>query len=89
MEMLNKFNSCFPDSKYREISPYYSGDDHAKYQNSKSPINTKILTFDEIKSTSNRIGWIIPNNYIAIDLDDKVEAAKLYNILIFYKVNFV
>lgn len=87
--MLNKFNSCFPDSKYREISPYYSGDDHAKYQNSKSPINTKILTFDEIKSTSNRIGWIIPNNYIAIDLDDKVEAAKLYNILIFYKVNFV
>ena len=44
MEMLNKFNSCFPDSKYREISPYYSGDDHAKYQNSKSPINTKILS---------------------------------------------
>lgn len=88
-EYLKKFNECFPDSKYREVNRYYSGDDHSIYQRSKAPINTKILSFDEIKNTENRIGWIIPRDYIAIDLDDKLEASKLYNVLTFFKVNFI
>jgi hypothetical protein len=56
MDNLLKFNECFPGSKFREIGPYYNGSDHTEYQKSKAPINTEILTFDEIKNTSNRIG---------------------------------
>lgn len=86
MDNLLKFNTCFPDSKYREIGAYYTGNDHVEYQRSKAPLNSNILSFDEIKNTSNRIGWIIPKEYIAIDLDNKLEAAKLFEVLQFFKV---
>ena len=86
---LEKFNECFPNSKYREIAPRYIGEDNSEYQKSKAPLNSKILSFDEIKNTPNRIGWIVPKDYIAVDLDDRIEASKLYSILQFYKVNFV
>lgn len=89
MDNLLKFNECFPGSKYREIAPYYEGTDHTLYQKSKAPMDTNTYTFDEIKNTKNRIGWIVPKQYIAVDLDDTLEAAKLYNILTFYKVNCV
>lgn len=89
MENLIKFNKCFPDSKYRKIAPYYEGDNHSEYQRSKAPVDTKIYTFDEIKNTKNRIGWIVPKEYIAVDLDDLSEAAKLYNILSYFKVKCV
>ena len=56
MKNLLEFNKCFPDSKYREIGPYYSGDNHTEYQRNKAPINTSVLSFDEIKNTPNRIG---------------------------------
>lgn len=88
MKNLVEFNKCFPDSKYREIGPYYSGDNHTEYQRSKAPINTSILSFEEIKNTPNRIGWIIPKEYIAIDLDNKLEAAKLYNVLQHFNVSY-
>lgn len=86
---LIQFNECFPDSRYREIGPYYTGTEHSEYQKSKAPINTKILTFDEIKETKNRIGWIVPKDYIAVDVDNKIEASKLYNVLLHYKTKFV
>lgn len=89
MNNLELFNKLFPNSKYREVNPYYGGEDHSAYQRSKAPMNTKVLSFDEIKNTPNRIGWIIPSEYIAVDLDNKVEAAKLYNILTYYKIKCV
>ena len=46
---LEKFNECFPNSKYREIAPRYIGEDNSEYQKSKAPLNSKILSFDEIK----------------------------------------
>lgn len=89
MDNLLKFNSCFPNSKFREIGAYYHGEDHTEYQRSKAPINSDVLSFDEIKTTTNRIGWIIPKEYIAIDLDDKLEAAKLFEVLQYFNVTCV
>ena len=47
-EQLLKFNTQFPDSRYREINAQYVGpmeteDERKKYQESKRPINTKAL----------------------------------------------
>ena len=58
---LLKFNEQFPNSKYREINPQYTGpmetaEDKDNYQKSKRPINSKLVTFDEIKDTKNRSG---------------------------------
>ena len=45
---LLKFNEVFPNSKYREINPQYTGpketaEDMENYQKSKRPINSKLL----------------------------------------------
>jgi putative DNA primase/helicase len=90
---LLEFNKQFPNSKYREIHAQYIGDitnddEREKYQKSKAPINTKILSFDEIKDTKNRIGWIVPNDYIVIDIDNKTNARIVFDILQASKINF-
>lgn len=90
---LLKFNETFPNSKYREIHPQYTGpidteDGLSQYQKSKSPLNAKVLSFDEIKNTSNRIGWIVPKDYIVVDIDNKLNAAKLFDILQGLKIKF-
>ena len=90
---LLKFNEMFPDSKYREIRPQYTGpivtdEDREKYQKSKAPMNTKILSFDEIKNTKNRIGWIVPKDYIVIDIDCKTNAKVAFDILQGLKIKF-
>ena len=74
-------------TKYREIHAL-SSDNKQEYQSSKSPINDKILTFDQIKDTKNRVGWIVPNDYIVIDLDSKKDASIVYEILSKSKCNF-
>ena len=38
------------------------------YQKSKRPINSKLLSFDEIKNTTNRVGWWVPKEYVVIDI---------------------
>lgn len=90
---FENFNSVFPNSKYREINKQYTDeiitkDDHQKYQDSKRPINTKILTFDEIKNTTNRVGWIVPKDYIVIDIDNKNTARIVFDILQATKIKF-
>lgn len=90
---LLKFNEQFPNSKYREIHAQYVGpmetpEDKEKYQKSKAPINTKILSFDEIKDTKNRIGWIVPKEYIVIDVDNKNNARVIFDILQALKIKF-
>ena len=73
-EQLLKFNEQFPDSLYREIHAQYTGpmksdEDLKKYQKSKAPINTATVPFEKIKDTKNRIGWIVPEDYIVVDID--------------------
>lgn len=85
-EELLLFNDQFPNSKYREIHPQFIGDinnenDRKKYQNSKAPINANILSFKDIKNTENRIGWIVPKEYIVIDIDNKTNARYIFDIL--------
>lgn len=83
---LIKFNEMFPNSKYREIHPQYTGpmeteQDKANYQKSKRPINDKLLSFDEIKDTKNRVGWWVPKEYVVIDIDNKTNAKIVFDIL--------
>lgn len=85
-EQLLKFNEQFPNSKYREINPQYIGpmdtaEDRDNYQKSKRPINSKLVTFEEIKDTKNRIGWWVPKEYIVIDIDNKANAKIVFDIL--------
>lgn len=92
-EQLLEFDKQFPDSKYREIHAQYTGpietpEDKEKYQKSKAPINAKIVSFDEIKNTQNRIGWIVPKDYIVIDIDNKTNARIVFDILQALKIKF-
>jgi putative DNA primase/helicase len=87
------FNEQFPNSKYREIHAQYTGpvttpEEKEKYQRSKAPINTKILSFDEIKNTNNRVGWIVPSEYIVIDIDNKQNARIVFDVLQALKIKF-
>lgn len=90
---LLKFNEAFPNSKYREIYAQYTGpmetaEEKELYQKSKRPINSKLLTFDEIKDTENRIGWWVPKEYIVIDIDNKINAKIVFDILQDKKIKF-
>lgn len=90
---LMQFNEQFPNSKFREICPQYVGpmetaEDKEQYQKSKRPINSKLLSFDEIKDTKNRIGWWVPKEYIVIDIDNKVNAKIVFDILQARKIKF-
>lgn len=90
---LLEFNEQFPNSKYREIYAQYTGpitnqEEKEKYQRSKAPINAKILSFDEIKNTSNRVGWIVPSDYIVIDIDNKQNARIVFDVLQALKIKF-
>lgn len=90
---LLEFDKQFPNSKYREIKPQYTGpmetdEDREKYQKSKAPLNTTILSFDDIKNTKNRIGWIVPKDYIVIDIDNKSNARIVFDILQAFKIKF-
>lgn len=90
---LLEFDKQFPNSKYREIHAQYKGpmetqEDKEKYQKSKAPINTKIMSFDELKDTKNRIGWIVPKEYVVIDIDNKTNARIVFDILQAQKIKF-
>lgn len=92
-EELKLFNQEFPESKYREIRPLYEGDTTTEeglkhYQESKRPINSKVISFEEIKDTPNRIGWIVPKEYIVVDIDNKKDAGKVFDLLQAFKVKF-
>lgn len=92
-EELLKFNETFPNSTYREVHAQYKGpfntdEDYKKYQDSKAPVNSKIVTFDEIKNTTNRIGWIVPKDYIVVDIDNRENAKVVFDILQALKIKF-
>ena len=85
---LELFNQQFPNSSYREIRPQCTTDSLKDYQDSKAPLNNNIVNYDAIKNTPNRIGWIVPKEYVVVDLDDKKDASIIYNILTANKVKF-
>ena len=87
------FNQMFPDSQYREINPQYLGpmdteEGHQLYQASKAPVNNKILSYDEIKYTQKRVGWIVPSQYVVIDIDNMLDSKNVYSILVKTKHKF-
>src|SRR5699024_8192162 len=45
-------------------------------------------SFDEIKDTKNRIGWIVPKDYIVIDIDNKNNARIIFDVLQALKIKF-
>lgn len=89
MTNIELFDQQFPGSKYREIYAQYTGDDHKQYQDSKAPMNSTVLDFDNVKDTPNRIGWIIPQAYCAIDIDNKNESRIVYNMLKALDIRFM
>ena len=85
-EQLLQFNEQFPNSTYREIHAQYTNpinndEDLKKYQKSKQPINKNILSFEQIKDTKNRVGWIVPEEYIVVDIDKQEYASVVFKIL--------
>lgn len=86
MSSLEQFNDEFGNSKYREIHPFYKIKDQSKeeidkYQNSKAPLNSDVVKFDSIEKTKNRVGWIVPHNYVVIDVDNMQDSNVLFKIL--------
>lgn len=88
MDNLIAFDRAFPDSRYRKVFPQYTGRDRVSYQKSKAPINSTIYAFEDVKDTDGRIGWIVPLEYVVIDVDDRKYAEVIYNILVDNDVRF-
>lgn len=48
----------------------------------KQPINKNLYTYDQIKDdTTHQIGWLISDSYIVVDIDNKKDSKKVYEIL--------
>jgi putative DNA primase/helicase len=70
--MIDLIEKLFPNSQYREI--YLKNDKRAESagKSHKAPISDALLTYSQIKDTPNRVGWIVPEGYTVIDIDNKV-----------------
>lgn len=79
--MLEVFNSIFPGSEYREIYPLPLTSDIEEYQKAKAPMSTKKSKYEDIQYTTNRIGWIVPEEYVVVDIDNKEAARIAFEIL--------
>jgi len=87
MTTLKDFDAAFPNSTYRLIGKQYTPKDdsefeHNLYQKSKAPIDdNKYLYKDICDIKENRVGWIIKEGYVLIDIDEMTEARLLFDIL--------
>lgn len=100
MDEFEKFNQCFPNSRYRLVWSQYTGEKTSEaglglYQGRKSPVNGSQYDYDQLKEAMKdekyancRVGWIIPNGFLVIDIDNKKQAAKVYTILMKKQVKF-
>lgn len=79
--MLEVIEKLFPNSQYREV--YLKNDPRAEKAGTshKAPISTRIYSYDEVKSSPNRVGWIVPVGYTVVDIDNKVVAKKIQRLL--------
>ena len=80
--MIELLEKLFPGSQYKEV--YLKNDERAEKAgiSHKAPINNKILSYNEIKGTSNRIGWIVPEGITVVDIDNKKVAKKVQKLLL-------
>lgn len=94
-EGFEKFNSCFPNSKYRIIKAHVECADDSEaslqqYQQAKAPVDRNLYTYEQLSSEplkSNilknkyRIAWEVSEGYVVADLDNKTEARVAFDII--------
>ena len=86
---LVEFTKIFPDSMFRQLPKWVDADiDLEGYKKSKAPINSKILSYDDIKDYDGRLGWIVPDGYVVVDIDNVIDSGKVFDILTNKKINF-
>lgn len=100
MDEFEKFNQCFPNSRYRLVWSQYDGEKTSEeglklYQGRKSPVNGSVYSYEQLKQAMQeeryancRVGWIIPTGYLVIDIDNNKQASKVYSILMKKQVKF-
>ena len=79
--MIDILEKVFPNSQYRQI---YLKDDPRAERNGmshKAPIDANIYSYNDIKDTTNRIGWIVPTGYTVVDIDNKANAKRIQKLL--------
>jgi putative DNA primase/helicase len=79
--MIDLLEQLFPNSSYKEV--FLKDDPEATRLgiSHKAPISKRIFTYNEIKDTKNRIGWIVPEGYTIVDIDNKSVAKKVQKLL--------
>lgn len=79
--MIDIIEKLFPNSQYKEI--FLKDDPRALKAgiSHKAPINNSIYTYSQIKDSQNRVGWIVPDGYTIIDIDNKPVAKKVQMLL--------
>lgn len=83
-EKLAKLNKIYPNCGYVRIAPYdpkqWEGKTYDSSFDTKAALNrwkAKPLTYEEAQEAverGERIGWIVPKNYVIIDIDNKDDA---------------
>lgn len=63
---FSKFNILFPKSIYRKIRP-----------DSKAPLNSAVFSYKQIEDYDGRVGWVVSDGYIVVDIDDADVAARV------------
>ncbi len=100
MDDFEKFNQCFPNSRYRLVWSQYDGEKTSEeglkiYQGRKSPVNGSVYSYEQLKQAMQdekyancRVGWIISDGFIVIDIDNNKQASKVYSILMKKQIKF-
>ena len=80
-ENFARLNRIYPNSKFVLISPFdkerWSKEKYDSSFDNKAALNrwkTKPLSYDEACEAleqGNRIGWVVPEGYVVIDIDNK------------------
>lgn len=81
IEMLERLNVLFPNSKYVQIRRYdeelWKDKEYDSRLDNKAPLTqwrTGALSFEQARSLAekgNRIGWIVPKGYVVVDVDNE------------------
>ena len=83
-EKLARLNKIYPNCGYVRIAPYdpkqWEGKEYDSAFDTKAALNrwkSKPLTYEEAQEAvenGDRVGWIVPKNYVIIDIDNKDDA---------------
>ena len=82
--MLARLNRIYPNGAYVAIPPYnpeqWKDREYDSSFDTKAAINrwkTNPLSYEEAQlevEKGNRIGWVVPKNYVIVDIDNKDDA---------------